>query len=312
MAANWSTSADILRNVAAGCVGLSANVVTIGMAGSFGRLEGSMQSDADFIMIVHDSESAAVPRDREIVRKAIASCGIAEPNATGVFAEARTKAELTDTIGSKDEKVDQLSKRMLLLLESRPIFEPDAFSQLVEEIFEKYTNYITRDGNKEFTLLLNDLIRYFRTICVSYEFTFWNENEKWALRNLKLRHSRVIMYAGLLLLLGEASKYRGNSKVRVVGDRLPLTPLQRIAWVYEQNNDTAITRLLGLYNVFLARLSNEQWRTALRGVDYEDRFSSPEFAELKANSDALIGELYRFIMSRRGSWSERFFEYMFF
>lgn len=45
---------------------------------------------------------------------------------------------------------------------------------------------------------------------------------------------------------------------------------------------------------------------------YENRYSKPEFASLKANSDGLIAELLRFVLSRRGNWSERFFEYLIF
>jgi hypothetical protein len=100
--------------------------------------------------------------------------------------------------------------------------------------------------------------------------------------------------------------------MRTVKDRLPLTPLERLAWVYESNRDQSFYRVLGLYNVFLRRASDPDWRAKLQKADYDDRYSVPEFAEMKANSDALAAELTRFMFARRGQWSERFFEYLFF
>jgi hypothetical protein len=42
------------------------------------------------------------------------------------------------------------------------------------------------------------------------------------------------------------------------------------------------------------------------------RMELPEFDELHSNSDILIKELTRFILDRRGDWSEAFFEYLLF
>ncbi len=214
-------------------------------------------------------------------------------------------------MGEATEKVDQLGKRMLLLLESRWVYDRPRYAALIEELFSKYAQYLKSDSDKEYAFLMNDLIRYFRFICVNYQATFWRENEKWVIRNLKLRHSRVIMYAGLLFLIGEASKYYGEDKISFVRKHLALTPLERLGLVYESNHDHGFFRVIGLYNVFLSRLSDEAWRAKLN-VEYDQRYSLPEFSEMKANSDALVAELLRFVFARRGQWSDRFFEYLLF
>ena len=82
--------------------------------------------------------------------------------------------------------------------------------------------------------------------------------------------------------------------------------------MYDQNHDGGFFRILGLYNVFVSRLSDKNWREQLKDVGYEDRYTVPAFAELKANSDAFIAEFVRFIFARRAQWSDRFFEYLFF
>jgi hypothetical protein len=246
------------------------------------------------------------------MRKAIEDYGVSPPNKSGVFSQPRSKAQLIESIGKADETSDEFGKRLLLLLESRPIYRPDFFEALLLDAFNRYSELVTGDPDKEFAFLANDLMRYFRYICVNYQHNFWRQNEKWALRNLKLRHSRIVMYSGLLFLLGEASKYTGEQKVQTVWEHLSYTPLERLAWVYDQNHDGGFFRILGLYNVFVSRLSDKNWREQLKDVGYEDRYTVPAFAELKANSDAFIAEFVRFIFARRAQWSDRFFEYLFF
>jgi len=310
---NWDFSSKFLQSLSARCKGsLSANVETVCVAGSFGRLEGSRESDADYIMVVRDPAAPSISRDKDVLQRAIEAYGVSPPNKSGVFTQPRSKAQLIDPIGKADEKSDEFGKRMLLLLESRPVYRSDRFQQLLEEIFRKYSEYVDVDPDKEFAFLANDLMRYFRFICVNYQASFWRQNEKWALRNLKLRHSRIVMYAGLLFLVGEASKYSGKKKIDTVFRALNLTPLERIGWVYQENNDGAFFRVLGLYNVFLSHLSSANWRKELKDLEYMDRYKVAAFAEMKANSDAFIAEFVRFLLARRGQWSDRFFEYLFF
>ena len=120
------------------------------------------------------------------------------------------------------------------------------------------------------------------------------------------------MYAGLLFLIGEASKDGTAEKSQVIWKSLGLTPLERLAHVYEACGERCFFRVLGPYNVFLAKLSDPELRPRLNAIGYEERYSVPEFAELKWNSDSLSAELLRFVFARRGSWSERFFEYLLF
>lgn len=310
---NWAFSEKFLKYLSTQCVSsLSANVETIAVAGSFGRLEASRESDVDYIMVVSDPQHSSISRDKETLQEAIKSYGVSPPNKSGVFFQPRSRSQLIEPIGKADEKLDELGKRMLLLLESRPIYRADRFDELLNELFGKYSEYVIADPDKEFAFLANDLMRYFRFICVNYQANFWRQNEKWALRNLKLRHSRIVMYSGLLFLLGEASKHNGPAKVDAVRNHLSHTPLERLAWVYDENHDRGFFRILGLYNLFVSRLSDSVWRGQLKDVGYEGRYSVAAFAEMKANSDAFIAEFVRFIFARRGQWSDRFFEYLFF
>ncbi len=310
---NWAYSNNFLHYLRDKLAGkLSDNVVTIALAGSFGRLEGSSSSDADYILVVKDSsDQTIVDKDQAVIRAAIEAYEVSPPNKSGMFSEPRTIKDLSENMGQAEEAVDQLGKRMLLLLESRPVYRDSQYHELVNGLFSKYAEYVKGAPDKEYVFLLNDLIRYFRYICVNYQDSFWRDHEKWVIRNLKLRHSRVIMYAGLLFLIGEASKQQGEGKISFVRQHLDLTPLERLGLVYKDNHDYGFFRVVGPYNVFLSRVSDEAWRARLN-VEYEHRYTRPEFSELKANSDALVAELLRFVFARRGQWSDRFFEYLIF
>jgi predicted nucleotidyltransferase len=198
----------------------------IAVAGSLGRLEASQESDLDFIIVSTEPRDTTSVRTR--VEELIQDMGFALPKADGVFSEGSSLKELLEGVGTADENLGHLARRMLLLLESQPILNDNLYSVVIEKVFERYTGHVKRENHKQFAFLVNDLIRYFRSICVNYQSTFWRENEKWPLRNLKLRHSRVIMYAGLLFLLGHASRVSGGQRVDFVQASLNLTPLDRI------------------------------------------------------------------------------------
>ncbi len=308
MARNWEFSRGVLQKLRDELKdAFDDSVVTVAMAGSIGRLEASDQSDADYIMIVRKKEDGE--RNIGIMNTYLRGLQLSTPNPKGVFATARTIDELISEAGTAGESLDILGKRMLLLLESRAVYSDAGYRETIDTVLNRYATYLMTEPTKEFVFLLNDLIRYFRFICVNYESNFRRENEKWCIRNVKLRHSRVVMYAGLLLLIGEASKQ--GAKIEWLREQLSLTPLDRIAAVYKFNDDRSFARVAGLYNVFLSQLSKQEVREELN-VGYDSRYDNPAFSQLKANSDALVAELMRFVFSRRGVWSERFFEYLIF
>lgn len=203
-----------------------------------------------------------------------------------------------------------MSRRLLLLLESRPIFGSAVHDNVVERLVTLYGRDVEDDPRKNYVFLLNDLIRYFRTICVNYHHTKETEAEKWPIRNIKLRHSRLVMYASLVAMLGVLSTYREKDKNKRLCEFIRLTPLQRLHRAYLEVGDTGFYKVAGSYDVFLGFMNDPEARASLNSLRYEDRYQSRDFAVLKANSDALASELSRFFLDRRGVWSDRFYEYL--
>jgi len=49
--------------------------------------------------------------------------------------------------------------------------------------------------------LINELIRYYKTVAVDYLYKVEETNKPWALRNLKLRHSRKFWFFSTIALI---------------------------------------------------------------------------------------------------------------
>jgi hypothetical protein len=325
LSTNWVFTKGKIAEIKAALNGgnLPDTIATLAVAGSLGRMDAAPDvSDCDLLVVLSD---AALKNENEAqatyerVWDILMPLNLKPPKPTGTFSKPTSIEQLCDkkNIGAADEDMRSFAKRLLLLLETQPVYKPDGYQKVVDAVVNSYAEeYVAKDPRKEWGFLINDLIRYFRSLCVNYQWDFENEHGKWPLRNIKLRHSRLIMYGGLLMLLGQCSRER-QDKVAWLKKHLTLTPLERIAVVYSANQDTNFFRLAGFYDTFLGMLSKPEVRTELnrdqvQQGSYDARYQMRNYAILKANSDGLVAELIRFILGRRGVWSERFFEYLIF
>ena len=112
------------------------------------------------------------------------------------------------------------------------------------------------------------------------------------------------------MLIMNASKYR-RDKFAYLSPLVHLTPLEKIASVYADNDDYSMDKVLGAYEVFLRKISDQEIRNYLN-TDYEDRYNNPHYLELKVSADSLRSELSRFIFSMRGKWTDQVIEYLVF
>lgn len=280
------------------------------VAGSYGRLDANEKSDLDFL-IIHDGHISAEKIKIDTIRQVATNFNINLPKAGGAFSKPCSLSHLISSTGSDDENLKLTAQRMLILMECRPVYNEVFFKSCINEILDHYLALVEEEPEKEALVLLNDLIRYFRGICLNVEFSFWEEESKWGLRNIKLRHSRILIYVGLLLLILNSSKKRGN-KISYLRDNLTLSPVEKIYEVYKDNNDYNFDRVLGAYNNFLQKLGRADVRDELRSLDYQNRYSCHHYAELKTNSDFLQSEFTRFILDNKCNWSSKIFEYLIF
>lgn len=291
--------------------GLSVRVLAV--AGSLARLDASAASDLDLITTIEaDTVPDAAHADFLTWRAKL--CDALEMNAcnpTGVFARPVSHVQVCNSAGQQDEDYGDVAKRILILLESTWLSDEPRYNATVDDIVSRYAIDVREDPRKNFVFLLNDVIRYFRAICVNYQFTKTaTEDGKWPIRNMKLRHSRVLMYFSMVAAIGSLSRVHTDEKIPALKKLIAMPPLRRLHAAYELAEDGGFFKVAEFYNVFLQMLSDKEVRARLAHLDYPGRYSATAFSQLKANSDALSSELLRFFEARRRQWDDRFFEYM--
>lgn len=288
----------------------------VAVSGSLGRLEAGTHSDADVIVVLHQAVSGRrAAQLMSHVWDALALVGPPRPTPTGIYATPATFAELCsrDTVGRIDEDVPTFGKRIQLILDAQPVYGFDgsagAFATVQAGILRRY-------HSQSWAYLLNDLIRYFRSVRVRDQWNFSTGKGGWYLRSLKQEHSRVVLYAGLLLLLGEGGK-ESHDPPGWLAARLPWTPLERIAAVYVANADPHFNRVASAYERFLEMTAHAEHRALLSAaapaaVADLQRGAPAVYEALLANARLLQRELVRFVLARQADWGERFLEMLLF
>src|SRR5690348_11823229 len=103
-----------LRN-AVGQLSLPKGALVI-VVGSLARREASRQSDIDyFVVLEEESAEQSVVDD---VGRVVNELGLSAPSPTGAFAKIITYKSFLEKIGGNNESNDDLTRRMLFLLES--------------------------------------------------------------------------------------------------------------------------------------------------------------------------------------------------
>lgn len=297
---------------------LSSAVQTVAVSGSLGRMEVVDGSDCDLIVVLSDEvlkqpEQAA--KCFEHVLRAIEPLGLATSKAGGIFSVPTSADRLCDPsmLGVIDEDMATFGHRIQLLIDSQPVYGFDRFRQLQQSILERYAaETIEHDHSKQWTYLLNDLMRYHRSLCVRTQWATRQTPGQWRLLNLKLWHSRLLNYAGLLFLLGECST-ESTDKTEWLAERLPLTPLERVIDVFGENDDPTGVTIVDSYNRFLSFMNNPDDLAGLAVDDRESRLPDDHarYQSLRDNSRMIVSALSSFVFNQR-HWDSRFNEILLF
>lgn len=291
------------------------SIETIAVAGSLGRLEASSSADFDCIVVARDTAAPAqLDAEIERVHDVLAACGLRRPKADGIYRDAIGPAALLDyrALGSLDETPATFGKRMQFLLDARPVFAPVRFAALRREILNWYgSGFFSRDGTLSWTYLLNDVQRYLHAYAGWQQYKLARSaDDSWELRQAKLRSSRVVTFAGLLVLLG-ASNHRAD-KIGWLLARLDATPLERLGQIMCHDDPAAFDGALAAYEFVHARLADAAFRAQLiaGGPDESSGFAtapSAAFASIDAATGTLMEILTGFLIGRWGQWDTRFF-----
>lgn len=176
------------------------------MFGSFARHEMTEGSDYDWSLLIDGVVDNSHARLSRVIAKALEKAKLTEPGSSGTFGNMIFSHDLVHWIGGEADSNQNLTRRILMLLESRPIqlSETDSsegvwnnvLSNILERYFEADVHFAPEGERKVPRFLLNDITRYWRTIAVDYAQKHRDHaGKKWAMRNAKLRLSRKLIYA---------------------------------------------------------------------------------------------------------------------
>ncbi len=280
-------------------LGEAANVAKdracVYLTGSFGRGEASSHSDLDLFIAGRttdplpgqDQRRRALSRLNEICVKAdlidaTRSMGISEFSGDGEYLVHYTVDQLVKTLGHpNDDASNTFTARLLLLLESKPLFGEDVYWEAIDQVIAAYWGDF-EDHRTEFVpaFLANDILRIWRTFCVNYEARTSKEPEekkaKRKLKNYKLKHSRLLTcYSALAYLLAICAtrKTVTPADARKMAASTPTARLE--ALVSEFAGDRVIVeKLLTAYERFLTNTDAPEQELVER---FKDQATSRQF-----------------------------------
>ena len=294
---------DEIRYELAGLEKQAPALRCIVLSGSLARLDACPQSDADLIVVLGDKTPLDSDEARDVARAAgdrLESLGLRRPQSSGVFVSPTSRRQLCDgPRGIVDEAVDVFGKRIQLLLEARAVLGSTACTQLQRDILLRYVDhpFAQRPGQR-WNYLTDDLIRYWRSYRVWRHWDITETNGGWFVRNLKLRYSRLLTFASLLLAC--VTDIGDRRTVEALLALIPLTPLERIRRCEQQLGGHEFDTVCRLYEGFLQVANDAEHRMDLEGEKLVDpraglRNASPAFQKLVDDSDDLRAALWRLL-----------------
>lgn len=248
--------------------------------GSWGRLELTEHSDDDWLLLVDGPRRTAASPDVERLR-ALLGGGAREPGRRGIFGTTGFGDDLVEHIGLDEDDNRNLTQRMLLLLESVPILGEEAYAHCRARVLDRYLAE-DRAARRPPRFLLNDVIRYWRTIAVDFAGKQRGGDDRWALRNAKLRTSRKVLFAGGLVPLLRCHGLPPAAVRPFLVDQLAQPATDRLADAFLATGlvDAGV-RCLAAYDRWLGLLGDAGVREELAALDRRSARESPTFVAVR-------------------------------
>jgi hypothetical protein len=249
--------------------------------GSWGRQELTNHSDDDWAILVAGSERSAVNPQSAQIGELLGVDG-RKPGSQGVFGCAFFCQNLVERIGLDEDDNKNLTRRMLLLLESVAVLNKAPLDQCWHAVLEGYLDDSVK-GYRPPRFLLNDMIRYWRTVCVDFVGKERaGTEEKWALRNLKLRLSRKALFAGGLLPVLLCHRYAIGDIRPFLAESLRQPSIDRVASAFlDLGAVDAGVRAITAYDRFIGMLGDSDSRLELERLSKAEADDSHLFHEGK-------------------------------
>jgi predicted nucleotidyltransferase len=297
---------EILAKLRAAVDGLDDPNCAVVVTGSLGRGEADDGSDADWLLLVDGPSNPDHTRlHREIdlrIREVVGK----DVGPTGTFGEIVASHDLVHYIAGSRDTNKNLTRRMLLLAESRALTNSVVRERVIRNVLARYVLHDRPVSNKKGRydpipyFLLNDVVRYWRTVASDYASKMWERTyDGWGIRNVKLRFSRKLLFVwGLLAsfsgplfdvdVLPQADREEEFlllllDLIREQTEVAPLELLARVAAADGVKDETA-REIFGAYDEFLAALGDRDTRKHLERIPFEHAMDDEVYERLRKTS----------------------------
>lgn len=283
-------------------------------------------SDLDWAVLVDGVVNANHSEQTRAVARALQTAKIIEPGTSGVFGGMVFSHDLVHFIGGTQDSNENLTRRILMLLESSFIEIRDSdnservWENVVKNILKRYfeEDVHFRPGRHRVPrFLLNDITRYWRTICVDYAAKHREQDgKKWALRNAKIRLSRKLLFAAGVAFCfncqlspppanGSAGIPSVQTFIKSALEFARTPPLEYLAQFISAHvtgrskRKRVIRNIFGSYNRWLLLMRNPRVRRALTELTHSDASNRVEFKQVRNLGSQFAAGLRELFFNRR-------------
>jgi predicted nucleotidyltransferase len=295
------------------------------VSGSLARNEFTPGSDIDWSLLI---DGWADTRHNQLVAQigsVVKSLGAKSPGPEGTFGAMVFSHDLIHDLGGEGDTNRNTTRRVLLLLESAAIGRDDAYQRVLRSVLSRYLledrGFWRGSQFRVPRFLQNDFARFWRTMAVDFAYKMRARAGKgWAIRNLKLRMSRKLIYvSGLLACFHCHFDYTPenwkSAQGSLDGQKLVVeyftrvfqqTPIEITAGAFLRfpHLSFAAERIFGAYDEFLAVLTDDDNRRHLQMLTEEEAEHDEVYRGARELTHAFRDGLLRLFFDQQSGMAE--------
>jgi predicted nucleotidyltransferase len=258
--------------------------------GSLARGEYTSGSDVDWTLLIDARADEGHYKAAREVTQLLKRERFQAPGPTGVFGNVAFSHPILHQIGGQEDTNKLTTQRILLLLEAAAVCRGEALERVIRLVLTRYVEddrglLYGSKGEVVPRFLLNDIVRYWRTVTVDFVYKQRDREGGWALRNTKLKMSRKLIFVSGLLTCFGFELFPGAEPWRDAGGRLDVErlvtflcervrvpPLEHLAQAaLRPGVEPATARaLFEEYDAFLGVLADQEKRDHLKELTFAD------------------------------------------
>jgi predicted nucleotidyltransferase len=253
---------------------------SIVLFGSWARRELTDHSDDDWLVLVNGARRDAVAPSIDEVNS-ILGRDKRKPGDQEIFGVHAFCDDIAEKVGLDRDDNTNFTHRVLVMLESVPLTGHDTHRACWERILDGYLREVRRDERPP-RFFLNDVVRYWRTICVDFVGKQREADEKWGTRNAKLRASRKVLFAGGLLPILQCFRFNRTDMRKFLVDQLSAPATDRLAFAFlKWGVPDPGARFFDAYDRWIGLLNDQEIRAELKAVTSANADDSTAFREVQ-------------------------------